>query len=83
MRNITAAGCGSTFWVVHCVRAQQEVNDGGTAPESSESRKLGGPRLPARPFYQEEAGGLFVLDPGILCAYLASAPFPSAEQVMR
>lgn len=34
-------------------------------------------------FYQEEAGRLFVLDPGILCAYLAFGPFPSAGWLMR
>lgn len=46
----------------------------------SEQEAGGGPpSLPTRPFYQEEAGRLFRLDPRILCAYLAFAPFPSAE----
>lgn len=47
------------------------------APESTESRKLGGLSQLTLPFYQEEAGRLFVLDQRILCAYLAFAPFPS------
>lgn len=41
-------------------------------------REPGGPSLPTLPFYQEEAGRLFVLDPRILSAYLAFAPFLTA-----
>lgn len=64
-----------------CPRTHQEVNGvmsgRPAAPESTESRKLGGLSQRTLPFYQEEADRLFVLDPRILCAYLAFAPFPS------
>lgn len=63
------------------LRSHQEVNGVMSvrlaAPESTESRKLGGLSQLTLPFYQEEAGRLFVPDPKILCAYLAFAPFPS------
>lgn len=55
------------------------------APEFTESRKLRGLCPLTLPFYREEAGRLFVLNPRILCGYLAFTPFPliMAEQVMR
>lgn len=45
-------------------------------PEFTESRKLGGRSPLTLPFYQKEAGRLFVLSPRILCAYLAFSLFP-------
>lgn len=64
-----------------CLHMGQEVNELITgqlaAPEFTESRKLGGLSLLTLPFYQEEAGRLFVLNPRIIFAYLAFAPFPS------
>lgn len=65
-----------------CLHMGQEVvNDLSAgqlaAPEFTQSRGLRGLSLPMLPLYQEEAGRLFVLNPRILCAYLAFTLFPS------
>lgn len=64
-------------------RKQRDLIAGQLAgPEFTESRKLRGLSLLTLPFYQEEAGRLFVLSPRILCAYLAFALFPSIMAVL-
>lgn len=69
-----------------CLHTGQEVDDlimgQLAAPEFSESRKLGGLSPLTLPFYQEEAGRLFVLNPRILCAYLSFTLFPSIMAVL-
>ena len=69
-----------------CLHMGQEVNDlmvGQLAAlEFTESRKLRGLSVLTLPLYQEEAGRLFVLNPRILCAYLAFALFPSIMAVL-
>lgn len=69
-----------------CLHMRQEVNDlivGQLAGlEFTESRKLRGLLLLTLPFYQEEAGRLFVLNPRILCAYLVCALFPPIMAVL-